>query len=102
MEPHAREEQIRARAYALWEQQGRPAGREAEHWAEASRQIDEEQEAAKADQGMDSPEGLIEASSLQPDLAEGDRSRIDREPARQHPGAKRTRRGRDDSLGPAA
>ncbi len=26
------EEQIRSRAYALWENEGRPFGRDAEHW----------------------------------------------------------------------
>jgi len=38
-----REERIRARAYALWEQAGRPEGQEADHWAEAERQVDAEQ-----------------------------------------------------------
>jgi hypothetical protein len=35
----AREEKIRERAYLLWEQGGRPEGREHEHWREAERQI---------------------------------------------------------------
>jgi len=30
-----REERIRARAYQLWERDGRPEGREAHHWEEA-------------------------------------------------------------------
>ncbi|WP_142847050.1 DUF2934 domain-containing protein [Telmatospirillum sp. J64-1] len=33
------EEQIRRRAYELWEDQGRPAGREHEHWLQAEREI---------------------------------------------------------------
>lgn len=30
-----REQRIRERAYALWEAEGRPAGREADHWRQA-------------------------------------------------------------------
>lgn len=35
-----REEQIRQRAHQLWEQEGRPEGREAEHWEQAAREFD--------------------------------------------------------------
>lgn len=34
-----REQRIRQRAYELWEVAGKPEGREAEHWAEAERQL---------------------------------------------------------------
>lgn len=34
-----REQQIRRKAYELWEAAGRPEGRQAEHWAEAERQL---------------------------------------------------------------
>jgi hypothetical protein len=37
-----RVERIRRRAYELWEQEGRPKGREREHWQEAERQIETE------------------------------------------------------------
>ena len=37
MEPQ-QEDTIRARAYQLWEQEGRPEGRHAEHWATAERE----------------------------------------------------------------
>jgi hypothetical protein len=33
------EERIRDRAYALWEQEGRPQGREREHWEQAAREV---------------------------------------------------------------
>jgi hypothetical protein len=33
------EQQIRERAYALWEQEGRPEGRELEHWRQASEEL---------------------------------------------------------------
>jgi Protein of unknown function (DUF2934) len=34
--------QVRARAYELWEQAGRPAGRDLEFWLEAERQVEDE------------------------------------------------------------
>lgn len=40
------EEQIRELAYSIWEQEGRPNGKDAEHYFRA-RRILEEQEAAK-------------------------------------------------------
>jgi len=42
-----RERRIRERAYAIWEQEGRPSGRELAHWTEAAGEI----EAAEADAG---------------------------------------------------
>lgn len=41
-----REEEIKARAYDIWEREGRPAGREREHWDQARREIEAEQAAA--------------------------------------------------------
>lgn len=41
-----REARIRERAYQIWIDQDRPEGREHEHWAEAVRQIDAEQQAS--------------------------------------------------------
>lgn len=37
-----RETRVRERAHHLWEQEGRPSGREAEHWHQASREIEAE------------------------------------------------------------
>jgi hypothetical protein len=39
MELAHKEALIRQRAYALWEQEGRPDGREWDHWERASREI---------------------------------------------------------------
>jgi hypothetical protein len=39
---HPTEEQIRDRAYDLWEAAGKPADREDEFWYEAQRQLSEE------------------------------------------------------------
>ncbi|WP_128927573.1 DUF2934 domain-containing protein [Bradyrhizobium guangxiense] len=43
--------QVRARAYELWEQAGRPGNRELEFWLEAERQIEEEREEKKGGGG---------------------------------------------------
>lgn len=34
------EERIRARAHAIWEEEGRPDGRAEEHWARATREVE--------------------------------------------------------------
>ena len=36
------EERIRQRAYELWEQEGKPEGRQGEHWKQACREIEAE------------------------------------------------------------
>jgi hypothetical protein len=36
-----REDRIRERAHQIWEEQGRPEGRDLEHWHEAERQLHE-------------------------------------------------------------
>jgi hypothetical protein len=40
-----KESRIRERAYALWEATGQPHGKAADHWAEASSQIEAEDQA---------------------------------------------------------
>lgn len=35
-----REEQIRARAHQIWEEEGRPEGREQEHWNKAAQEME--------------------------------------------------------------
>ena len=37
-----REQRIRERAHALWEQEGRPHGRQEEHWRQASQEVGDE------------------------------------------------------------
>jgi len=43
----AQRQEIERRAYFLWEHEGRPAGREADHWARAEAEILREQTAIK-------------------------------------------------------
>ncbi|HEX2889564.1 DUF2934 domain-containing protein [Vineibacter terrae] len=58
-----REEKIRERAHQIWEQEGRPAGQEAQHWERASREID----AADADSaGIGHPPRVHEAQATSP------------------------------------
>jgi hypothetical protein len=39
LDPTARRERIAARAHLIWEREGRPDGRAAEHWAQAEREL---------------------------------------------------------------
>jgi len=39
--PEDREARIRHRAYAIWESEGRPDGREQAHWDQAERESDQ-------------------------------------------------------------
>jgi Protein of unknown function (DUF2934) len=54
------EDDVRTRAYALWEAAGCPDGSHEEHWQEALRQLTEEAEAATA--GI--PQKIAKASKL--------------------------------------
>ena len=46
-----RERKIRDRAYAIWEREGRPQGRESEHWRQAEREVDDAPGAAAGEAG---------------------------------------------------
>lgn len=49
------EAKTRERAYALWEQAGRPEGTEQEHWLQAREQLRAEQQPAQGDEPDASP-----------------------------------------------
>jgi hypothetical protein len=49
--PGEREEAIRLRAYALWEQEGRPDGNNLEHWLRAEAEISGKKYAGVTDNG---------------------------------------------------
>ncbi len=40
------EDRIRRRAHAIWEREGRPEGRQQEHWAQARREVEAEKGAS--------------------------------------------------------
>jgi hypothetical protein len=42
------EEDIKARAYAMWEEEGRPEGKHLEHWARAAQEAGDPAAAAEA------------------------------------------------------
>jgi DUF2934 family protein len=44
----SREQRIRERAYQIWESEGRPHGRQEEHWRRAEAEIDQELAAVAA------------------------------------------------------
>jgi len=44
-----REHEIRERAYAIWEADGRPSDRDQDHWDRAAREVDEQRTAKPAD-----------------------------------------------------
>jgi len=50
-----REEKIRRRAYAIWESEGRPEGREWDHWVQAAREIEAEEGGHAGDEGAEIP-----------------------------------------------
>jgi hypothetical protein len=45
-----RDEQIRSRAYKMWEREGRPQGRHEHHWHQAVREVDDESGEAGSEQ----------------------------------------------------
>jgi hypothetical protein len=49
--PTSRDERIRARAYEISQREGRSEGRRDDHWAEATREIDQEDSAEQLDEG---------------------------------------------------
>lgn len=70
-----REEQLRSRAYQIWQSEGEPSGREEEHWQEAARQLGAEggQEAeasassiVSSDSGRSSEQGQLDDGSTKP------------------------------------
>src|SRR4051812_42183709 len=63
-----RDERIKQRAYELWEQDGRPEGKDGEHWARAAEEIDgESRDGARLRNDEESPTASVGAASgLQP------------------------------------
>lgn len=58
-----REQTIRERAYAIWEEEGRPEGREREHWARASREIEAEESPGALSNDSAAPTAPVGAAS---------------------------------------
>jgi hypothetical protein len=82
-----REERIRTRAHEIWERQGKPDGRNDDHWEQARREIEMEDEDASGLKetlneaiGSETSENGRGEHSAEP--AEGDRQTIERELSR--------------------
>ena len=58
MEGWWHEHRIRERAYAIWEREGRPEGREHEHWLRAEAEIAAEDEVAEQERRLEA-EGAV-------------------------------------------
>ncbi|MDE4599255.1 DUF2934 domain-containing protein [Sinorhizobium meliloti] len=73
-----REELIRRRAYAIWEQEGRPDGQHQRHWEQAAREMNGPEMQAPEMQGseMQGPETQRDGSSPESEVqANGSRRR---------------------------
>jgi hypothetical protein len=51
----SKEDRIRRRAYEIWEQEGRPHGRDWDHWTRAAQEIEKEGVAPEAANSAGSP-----------------------------------------------
>jgi Protein of unknown function (DUF2934) len=51
----AEEQTVRERAHAIWEAEGRPEGRHAEHWQMALSEFEREKKAPNTEKVVDSP-----------------------------------------------
>lgn len=59
-----KEELIRRRAYAIWEQEGRPEGQDRRHWEQASREMQREERGPNSGEKQDlETEGTTHATS---------------------------------------
>lgn len=63
-----RTEQIRARAHQIWESEGSPEGREADHWAGAERQLRDEGVLSDQDGQDKDDRDLLTQGERSPDL----------------------------------
>ncbi|MBV9736092.1 MAG: DUF2934 domain-containing protein [Acidisphaera sp.] len=59
------EDRIRERAYRLWEEEGRPEGREHDHWERARQMLDSERPEQQPQQAERSPAGGESASPVE-------------------------------------
>ena len=71
---------IRERAYAIWEAEGRPHGRDVEHWARAANEIDAEdrREAAAVRARRGSAARQAEPAAAEKPAAKGKRPLVDK------------------------
>ena len=61
-----REERIRQRAHEIWEREGRPEGREQQHWYQALEEIMVEEEGSLSSAGEEDPEPISIPAAVNP------------------------------------
>jgi hypothetical protein len=59
-----REARIRERAHAIWEEEGRPVGKEREHWERAAIEVDGESRSRSSGTEAENPDILKETTAL--------------------------------------
>jgi len=59
-----REARIRGRAHAIWEEEGRPVGKEREHWERAANEVDAESSPLDSGTEVDKPDILKETTAI--------------------------------------
>jgi DUF2934 family protein len=93
--PLDREARIRARAYHLWEEDGRPEGREAEFWERAETLIgmEENAQAGRLPNPLrEPPHGDVEEAEIQENYGEFPDRLVDQGERQQTPRARARRR----------
>ena len=80
-----REQQVRAIAHRLWEEEGRPADQEKRHWATAERMFDTQERASGA--GSDAKHPPAAAQTASPAKRRTARTNAKRTPTAPHTGA---------------
>jgi hypothetical protein len=62
-----REDRIRKRAHEIWEREGRPEGRQEEHWRQASQEVGEELFGQQGATDAQERPGALDGGLLPPD-----------------------------------
>jgi hypothetical protein len=62
------EQDIKNRAYAIWEDEGRPEGKHLEHWQQATREIEQDKEAKTPADAAPGGVVPVETSARKPKL----------------------------------
>lgn len=64
------QERIRQRAHEIWESEGRPEGRDANHWAQAEQELRDQSGGEQSDEGLQAGDNSQTRSQGQQDAAQ--------------------------------
>ncbi len=62
--PDDREARIRERAHAIWEEEGRPVGKEREHWERAAKEVDAQSRSSDSGAEAHKPDILKDTTAV--------------------------------------